>query len=193
MWRRTFLKFPAEEGTRTPTAFRPPAPKAGASANSATSASPTEYNIGTKSLVPSSRFPCVLEQFQLPLPSFPSFASLRRQRAGRDALGDASWHTARNAERRSETTLRFARPAVLLSRRTIQLLPLQAGNRVFRKMPPAHSATSLAGLPALSSSSLTSALTSASMPPNPSSFSEPSPSSARFSAMSSDSVFWPVV
>ena len=28
----------AEEGTRTPTAFRPPAPKAGASANSATSA-----------------------------------------------------------------------------------------------------------------------------------------------------------
>ena len=30
----------AEEGTRTPTAFRPPAPKAGASANSATSASP---------------------------------------------------------------------------------------------------------------------------------------------------------
>ena len=29
----------AEEGTRTPTAFRPPAPKAGASANSATSAS----------------------------------------------------------------------------------------------------------------------------------------------------------
>src|ERR1700691_3402113 len=30
----------AEEGTRTPTAFRPPAPKAGASANSATSALP---------------------------------------------------------------------------------------------------------------------------------------------------------
>ena len=30
--------FGAEEGTRTPTAFRPPAPKAGASANSATSA-----------------------------------------------------------------------------------------------------------------------------------------------------------
>src|SRR5467141_609824 len=28
----------AEEGTRTPTAFRPPAPKAGASSNSATSA-----------------------------------------------------------------------------------------------------------------------------------------------------------
>src|ERR1700675_492915 len=81
MWRRTFLKFPAEEGTRTPTAFRPPAPKAGAAANSATSAAPTEYNIGTKSLVPSSRFPCVLEQFQLPLPSFPSFASLRRQQA----------------------------------------------------------------------------------------------------------------
>ena len=33
-----FLISYAEEGTRTPTAFRPPAPKAGASANSATSA-----------------------------------------------------------------------------------------------------------------------------------------------------------
>jgi multimeric flavodoxin WrbA len=32
------LKASAEEGTRTPTALRPPAPKAGASANSATSA-----------------------------------------------------------------------------------------------------------------------------------------------------------
>ena len=35
---RLFNKEFAEEGTRTPTAFRPPAPKAGASANSATSA-----------------------------------------------------------------------------------------------------------------------------------------------------------
>ena len=32
--------FGAEEGTRTPTAVKPPAPKAGASANSATSAHP---------------------------------------------------------------------------------------------------------------------------------------------------------
>src|ERR1700690_1238830 len=37
----------AEEGTRTPTAFRPPAPKAGASANSATSASANQYNISS--------------------------------------------------------------------------------------------------------------------------------------------------
>src|SRR5690348_7720630 len=36
--------FGAEEGTRTPTAFRPPAPKAGASANSATSASPVSIS-----------------------------------------------------------------------------------------------------------------------------------------------------
>src|ERR1700722_7016968 len=34
----------AEEGTRTPTAFRPPAPKAGASANSATSASTGSFD-----------------------------------------------------------------------------------------------------------------------------------------------------
>ena len=38
----------AEEGTRTPTAFRPPAPKAGASANSATSAAKPHYNIAPK-------------------------------------------------------------------------------------------------------------------------------------------------
>jgi uncharacterized membrane protein len=37
----------AEEGTRTPTAFRPPAPKAGASANSATSAS-GKYNTAVR-------------------------------------------------------------------------------------------------------------------------------------------------
>ena len=39
-------KFGAEEGTRTPTAFRPPAPKAGASANSATSALPDSITDG---------------------------------------------------------------------------------------------------------------------------------------------------
>src|ERR1700735_181678 len=37
-------KRSAEEGTRTPTAFRPPAPKAGASANSATSASAGSFD-----------------------------------------------------------------------------------------------------------------------------------------------------
>src|SRR5580700_2459954 len=37
-------KISAEEGTRTPTAFRPPAPKAGASANSATSASAGSFD-----------------------------------------------------------------------------------------------------------------------------------------------------
>ena len=45
-------KAGAEEGTRTPTAFRPPAPKAGASANSATSALPCEYSIAPKWLAP---------------------------------------------------------------------------------------------------------------------------------------------
>jgi hypothetical protein len=54
-----FLFLGAEEGTRTPTAFRPPAPKAGASANSATSARWPKYNIAGDA-IPHSRAPfCV--------------------------------------------------------------------------------------------------------------------------------------
>ena len=55
----------AEEGTRTPTAFRPPAPKAGASANSATSAW-AQYSIAHRP--------------QLSLPVRPGFARLRRNK-----------------------------------------------------------------------------------------------------------------
>jgi hypothetical protein len=46
----------AEEGTRTPTAFRPPAPKAGASANSATSALPDSITEDGCRVVQASKF-----------------------------------------------------------------------------------------------------------------------------------------
>ena len=87
----------AEEGTRTPTAFRPPAPKAGASANSATSAW-AQYSIGSGP--------------QLSLPMRPRFVSLRRER---DPPGEnhATLHEVRGCGRGQRFVLPCLRVAAI--------------------------------------------------------------------------------
>ncbi len=108
----------AEEGTRTPTAFRPPAPKAGASANSATSAMSASIAspLGGRAAEPS----------RLPLPGPCAFARLRR----RDPSGGSRWHIARNVELRWRKALRFARLAARPKARV--LLPLLSSPQLAR-------------------------------------------------------------
>jgi hypothetical protein len=152
----------AEEGTRTPTAFRPPAPKAGASANSATSAAKSKYIIGA-------RFPLVARNCQRCLSWRPVsclicacragalFVSLRGTRpAGCDLMrGGTPCHIAQNAELLSQTTpgsVRIAerrkqppgQPYHLLLSRTLRPLALQA----WPKMSRGFFATPSAGSPA---------------------------------------------
>ncbi len=85
----------AEEGTRTPTAFRPPAPKAGASANSATSAC-AKY---ITALTPD----CACPRGTVLLGSAASGVFPR---------GKKSWHIARSAGRQWRTARPFARLVV---------------------------------------------------------------------------------
>ena len=145
----------AEEGTRTPTAFRPPAPKAGASANSATSAYGRVYHRLALGL-------------RLPTPQ--RFASLRAQ------VGfprGETWHFARSAGRRLRTArlLPGLRRGAGGARRSSERPARRAcqPHRKWMKKLLDCSATFLAGLPALSSTSSTSDPSCASTRRSPSS------------------------
>src|SRR5580692_3877541 len=135
MFERTWGKRDgAEEGTRTPTAFRPPAPKAGASANSATSAS-AEYNTALT-------LDCACPHRAVLLGSAAS-GDFHREKN--------SWHIARNAGQQLETVRAFARRAARHRQRRGRCKarrPLCRPRHKWTRKLPACFATFWAGSPA---------------------------------------------